>query len=254
MAGTEFIMKSSNQKTSNHVKAVRYTVALAAFLLLAAGSYAGIAANPAVFPINSTPYGKSYGEWGVAHWQWALGIPAANNPLLDTTGEFAGVNQSGPVWFLEGSLGGSAERNITIPPGKAILMPVHTWIFGSCAGDCDPTNPGVPCDIPTLQAAAAAAADGATVLEVSIDGRAVSQVSSYRAQSPGGFSITLPEANVLQFLGLPTPAGIYSPQVADGFWLMLKPLSPGTHTIQMHVVNPAAGIEYTQVYHITIGS
>src|SRR5207302_9915007 len=140
-------------------------------LLLALATVASSAANPRVVPVNSTAYGRSYGQWAIAYWQWALGIPAAYSPLLDDTGEFASVGQSGPVWFLGGSFGDSKERSLSIPAGKAIFMPVHQWIFGSCAGDCDPSNPGVACDVPTLRASAAAAAQAATVLEVSIDGR-----------------------------------------------------------------------------------
>jgi hypothetical protein len=37
-------------------------------------------------------------------WQWALAEPARENPLLDTTGQFAAVNQRGRVWFLAGDL------------------------------------------------------------------------------------------------------------------------------------------------------
>ena len=29
-------------------------------------------------------------------WQWALETPASENPLTDTTGQFAAVNQRGP--------------------------------------------------------------------------------------------------------------------------------------------------------------
>lgn len=33
-------------------------------------------------------------------------------------------------------------------------------------------------------------------------------------------------------------AGRYYPQVSDGYWLMLNPLSPGTHTIRTRVLAP----------------
>src|SRR3954470_21116236 len=78
-----------------------------------------------IFPINSRPYGQSYGQWAVAWWQWALSVPAASNPVADTTGEFAGEGQSGPVWFVAGTFQNSAERSFTVPAGKALLMPVN---------------------------------------------------------------------------------------------------------------------------------
>jgi hypothetical protein len=217
-----------------------------ATLLLALATMAS-SASAGVTPVNSRPHGQSYGQWATAWWQWALSIPAATNPLLDTTGEFAGAGQSGSVWFLGGSFGDSQERSLTIPAGKAIFFPVHVWIFGAIANDCEPSVPGVTCDVPTLRASAAAAATAATVLEVSIDGQPVSNLRDYRALSPGGFNVTLPEGNVV---GL--PAGTYGPQVADGYWLMLTPFSVGQHTIVVHAVNPSFGIEYTLTYHIMV--
>ena len=81
--------------------------------------------NPGALPPQSLPYGHTYGEWAALWWQWALGIPESMNPVEDTTGQFAGVGQQGPVWFLGGTFGNSVERGITVPRGKAIFMPVN---------------------------------------------------------------------------------------------------------------------------------
>ena len=40
-----------------------------------------------VLPPWSNPYGRSYGEWIAAWWQWAVGTPARHNPGLDPTGK-----------------------------------------------------------------------------------------------------------------------------------------------------------------------
>jgi len=204
--------------------------------------------NPGIFPPDSSVYGHSYGEWAVRWWQWALSIPEAENPVLDTTGQFCDVGQSGPVWFLGGTFGNSLERTCTIPADKVIFMPVHQWIFGSGVFDCEPTNPGVRCDVPTLQASAAAATTSAEVVEAWIDGVPVNNIRDYRGISPGPFGIRLPKGAVF---GL--PKGVYYPQVADGYWLLLEPLPAGGHTIQVHVVNSAYGIDYTVTYHLTVG-
>ena len=208
---------------------------------------AGENPNPGILPINSTSHGKTYGEWTAAWWQWALGIPEAQNPLTDTTGQFSGVGQSGPVWFLAGTFGFSAERTVTVPTGKSIFMPVHNWIFGAGVFDCDPTNPGVPCDVPALRDTAAAAATGAEVVETWIDGVMVNNIRSYRAISPEPFSIMFPPGAVFGI-----PAGNYYPHVADGYWLMLTPFKKGSHTIKVHVVNSAAGINQTLLVHLLV--
>jgi hypothetical protein len=107
--------------------------------------------------------------------------------------------------------------------------------------------------VPTLRASANAAVAGTQLVEVSIDGLSLSQLGSYRAKSPDAFSVTLPAGNVPEFLGLPTPAGTYTPQVADGYWLMLTPLPPGNHTISVHVVNPSQGLDYIVKYNLHVG-
>jgi len=47
-------------------------------------SYADGSSEPEVFSRESAPYGRSYGEWSAAWWQWALSMPAAKHPLFDT--------------------------------------------------------------------------------------------------------------------------------------------------------------------------
>lgn len=206
--------------------------------------------NPGILPPNSTPHDLTYGDWTARWWQWVLSIPADRNPLTDATGEFCDEGQSGPVWFLAGTFETSAERSCTMPQGKHIFIPVFNWIFGSGVFDCDPTVPGVECDVEALQAAAAANTEAAEILEVTIDGKAVQNVSAYRAFSPEPFPITYPDNSVTG-----VPAGTYYPQVSDGYWLMLKPLKKGEHTITIHVLAPDTifgTIEYTIVTHLIV--
>jgi hypothetical protein len=206
--------------------------------------------NSQVLPLDSSPYGNTYGEWSARWWQWALSIPAATNPGLDETGAHCAEGQSGPVWFLAGSFfGGTFERACTVPPDKALFFPIVNAAFGAAVFDCEPTQPGVPCNITVLRAAAAASMDPVT-LEASLDGVPVRQLREFRVQSPV-FSVTLPEGNVVG-----VPSGTYAPMVSDGYWLMLAPLSAGAHTI--HFKNeitggPFAGTATEVTYHLTIG-
>lgn len=223
-----------------------------AMLLFGAGISAladGPTHKPGILPPGSNPYGHSYGEWTARWWQWALSIPADRNPLTDPTGEFFGEGQSGQVWF-RGTFGSSGERTSTMPAGKALFMPVYNWIFGAGVFDCDPTVPGVPCDVPTLRAAAAFNTEVAEVLDVTIDGEPVQNVRAYRATSPEPFSVTYPDNSVIG-----VAAGTYAPNVTDGYWLMLAPLSKGSHIIRVHVVAPGTifgTLEFTSVTHLTV--
>jgi len=204
--------------------------------------------NPGVLPLGSSAFGHTYEEWAERYWQWVFVQPTATNPQLDATGAFAGVGQSGPVWFVAGTFGNSVERSFQVPSGKALFFAVQPWIFGAGTFDCEPSVPGVPCDLPTLHAAAALAADGSSLVEASIDGVPVNDARGYRAADEGSFSITLPADNVVGI-----PAGTYSPQVVDGYWLLLAPLAVGSHTIQCHVVsNQLGGLDYTILDHIQV--
>jgi hypothetical protein len=185
--------------------------------------------NPRVLPVHSSPFGSSYGEWSARWWQWVLSVPAATNPLFDTTGEHCAQGQTGKVWFLAGTFVGAVTRTCTVPQGKAVFFPILNATFGAAVFDCEPTNPGVPCDPNALRAAAEASMDSVT-LEASIDGAPLLNLSDYRVQSPV-FSVTVPDGNILGI-----PSGTYTPMVSDGYWLMLAPLSPGAHTIHLNGV------------------
>jgi hypothetical protein len=228
-----------------------------ALLAAAAVSFAvntASAADAGVLQVSSKQYyGQTYNQWVVSYWQWAMSIPFSINPWAnDPTGANSGVDQSGPVWFLGGTLGDSVTRSVTIPAGKAIFLPVHQWIFGATVGDCDPSNPGVTCDVQTLRKSAADATKAVALMEVTIDGQSISNVKDYRVtSSPQAFSVTLPSDNVPISLGLPVPAGTYTPQVADGYYMLLSPPSSGAHVITVHVVS-SLGFEYALTYNITV--
>src|SRR5687768_10900013 len=64
-----------------------------------------------VFPRQAAPFGKSYEEWATEWYHWALGVPASENPML---GGPCDVDQSGEVFFLAGTTGGSDVRSCTI--------------------------------------------------------------------------------------------------------------------------------------------
>lgn len=164
--------------------------------------------------------------------------------MFDTTGANCAAGQSGKVWFLAGVFGGSVTRTCTVPAGKALFFPVLNAVFGSGVFDCEPTAPGV-CDVAALRAGAAARMDNPISLAVSIDGVAVQHLKAYRVPSPV-FSLTFPAGAIF---GL--PEGAFSPNVGDGYYVMLTPRSAGPHTIYLKgVANNGDSVEVT--YHLTV--
>jgi hypothetical protein len=67
--------------------------------------------------------------------------------------------------------------------------------------------------------------DHVTTLMASVDGVSILNLQGYRIQSPP-FNFTLSYNNILGM-----PANTTTEAVADGYWVFLKPLSPGVHKI-----------------------
>ena len=80
-----------------------------------------------IAPINSRPAGQSYGKWAATWWQWALGIPAAVNPLTDPTGQYCAQGQVDRVWFLAGAIGdreGAGRAKLYGSGWEVVVLPV----------------------------------------------------------------------------------------------------------------------------------
>ena len=65
--------------------------------------------------------------------------------------------------------------------------------------DCEPTVPGVTCDVDVLRQVAADNTAAAEIVEVTIDGVRLKDIRNYRAASPEPFAITFPEGRCLGF-------------------------------------------------------
>jgi hypothetical protein len=198
--------------------------------LLAAGMLLGLlapSASASSFTIvqpTEKYAGKTYGQWSAAWWQWA-NISEPDSPVTDATGADCAVKQMGPVWFLAGTTGGSATRSCTVPPGKAILVPIIN-------AECDTlTPPTIGGNEAALQACAKDLMDHVTQTSASVDGTAIDlgpvSQGRFRFQSPL-FTITFAPNNGFYPDGSVAGTG---QAVADGFWLLIRPLSAGRHTI-----------------------
>jgi len=222
------------------------TALLALVLGLAAAAPTAFAqnTNPTILPSSTVLFGKTYGDWSAEWWRWALSVPAATNPVADTTGAHCGEGQSGQVWFLAGTFGGAVTRACTVPSDKHLFFPVLNAVFGAAVGDC--TGPA-DCDVAALRAGAAAFVENPRQLQADIDRVRLgkSDLLAFRVQSPE-FTVQVPEGAIF---GL--PKGAFRPNVSDGYWLLLAPLSPGAHTIHIKgVMNSGFTSEVT--YNLTV--
>jgi len=201
---------------------VRKVVAIAA--LCTGMAWIGVHSNAAtpirrpakVFAPDSNPRDHTYGEWAGSWWAWGMGLPVAGNPLFDPTTFDVTEGQSGDVWFLAAPFG-TNERTCTIPKGKNLLVGLLNTEFSSLEGF--PTEA-------EQRATAQAVADFIVVdsLFMTIDGDAVSNIEDFRFQSPQ-FTFTAPTPWVFG------DTGGTGTSVADGFYVMLKSLDRGEHTL-----------------------
>jgi hypothetical protein len=184
--------------------------------------------------------GKTYGQWSAAWWQWAANISEPNSPVDDPTGKNCAVHQKGPVWFLAGTGQQTTSPHCTIPEGKAILFPVIN-------GECSQVERNGTTDA-ELRACADGQMDAVTETSASVDGTAIPLGSPadgrFRFASPL-FQITFAPNNGFYPDGSVAGTG---PSVADGFWVLLRPLGSGRHTIDFH----GKAVFGTFVFEITV--
>jgi hypothetical protein len=194
----------------------------------------------------------------------------SGHPLFDTADVSAG--QRGKVWFLGGTFhGGSPVRTGVIPPGKVLFFPIlNNWADNTDCANGQRISDGF--SVAALRAGVKAGMDGAQNLSCTIDGVPVQGLSDtsnspYRVQtaSPEGFNYSIPGQDSLPVAfgyacwsntsGAPirVDAKIYHP-VGDGFYIMVAPLAPGSHTIHFHGEIPALGAVLDVTYSLAVSA
>jgi len=238
-----------------HVKWILCGMLLAGGLVIGPTSQVASGAgnpNPGVIPPHAQAYGLSYAEWGAQWWRWAYSFPLAQFPPLQSGELDCAAGQSGPVWFLAGTAGqGPVTRSCTIPTGKAIFFPIITYLNDYPCPDPNFQPPPGQTLEQFLTEGAQAIIDLVTQLEVVVDGRSLNDLFSYRATSQL-FTFTA-DPSLVAFDSCVTGTSQYA--VTDGYWILLRPLSPGRHTIFFHAVIDFGGgttFEVQVTYNLTI--
>lgn len=214
--------------------------------------------NPRVIPPHAKAYGHSYGFWAGDWWRWVFEVPAAVNPLVDEAGENCDEGQDGKVWYLAGKLcvettgAGCTEvtavRDCTVPPGKAIFFPIAN-------GEWDNLGVDPPFSEEELRALVKDSVDTVTVVSCEVDGVSIAGLdppdSAYRVSTEKSFSYDLPDGNIFDLFGFDFDAQTVSGAVAEGYYLMLAPLSKGGHTIH-YAASFSFGFALDITFNITV--
>lgn len=216
-------------------------------LVLAASAQNAVGPTPTVYAPNTNVLGMSYGDWSAAWWQYLLTFTNDVSPYSDTTGQYCNEGQGGPVFFLVGGPLNPTNRSCTIPAGKALLVPI---INVECSTvEPDPFHGD---NAQQVRACAALWNDGTDkkTLKMTIDEIKVQNLGNFRVQSPFYDFIVPPTNNFLGVNGVTSGSSI-----SDGYWVMVKPLSPGIHVIHFEgawVSGPGAGSVQNVTYTLTV--
>jgi hypothetical protein len=239
----------STESTNNvpHTLKTLRSLAVAAFAVILATNL-GLAArnpNPGLIKPGGQYRGEDISEKAVEWWQTMYSIPVVNDqhPLL-TGGAVMGEDN---LLFLATSAApGPSTIQVTVPSQASIFFPV---VNAECSTvESEPFHGDNEAE---MRSCANGHIDQTANLAVTIDGVPVNSLQSYREQSPL-FSFTLPENNVLQFLGETAPAGTTSEAVDAGIYLLLKPLTPGAHTIHVSGSFTNLGTTINTTFQLTV--
>ena len=196
------------------------------FVLIFCLSNTGFLQAGIVIP-GSIVEGKSIAEWSGDWWNWLVKERFETNPATDTTGAFANLNQSGPVFFIAGTFGESTPyvRNFTVPTDKYLLIPIVNYVFWA------PEDGATESDIRSL---AVSNVNSISALTFEFDGTQLANPFDHREATPsGGFTLNYgPLLNQIGLSDMPRLA------VSDGYWVMIEPLSAGDHTFRMSATQP----------------
>ena len=207
---------------------------LAGMLATAAISAAAADTAPAIAIIDADEivFDRPQVEWAESYLQWIAAFARGSSPSSDTTGAQCGAKQGGEVWFLASSDGTQAVvRDCAIPPGKTLFVPL--------VSTTERSNSGVPnCAAMARQAAGALA--HVSRLSMTIDGRPVGGLQNHRQPTGECFALDARQAS----------RSATKAAVADGYYVMLQPLPPGSHTIVVEARIDSTALSTT--YHLDV--
>jgi hypothetical protein len=186
-------------------------------------------------PPHARVLGRTLQQWIVRRWQKMGAIPARINPLLRTDSTYTAAGDDGSVFYPVNKFSNYSRPAVPVTRRQSVRD--NQYIFLSLMSNIyvEPKVPRPPGydhakEVREYRAVLANAASKIDELHLTIDGVEVpsSELFRHHEISPE-FDIILPSGNMFH-----TKSGKTEFVVTDGYWLMLKPLSAGQHTIHFH--------------------
>ena len=182
---------------------------------------------------DESPFGISYGDWVAKYWNWDLSIP-----LDRKTNNLLGLNQNGCLVHRENSMvmladtaaGGIWNQTCTISRNAGILIPIWT-------GECDQAQKGLEnYSYKQLSDCARSYDLGKIKGQVKVDGIPVATLDAldYKTNVMNNvievYTKQFNATNPINTHFIVERYGTF-PGAAHGWFVFLKPLQPGNHTV-----------------------
>lgn len=188
--------------------------------------------SPHVISLDTEFRDKTYNQWVISFWRWALELPLSPlpHPFEDCNHRPISAAQSGNVWFWATPNAAQLTCNqvaTTIPAGTSIFLSVldgMSIFLPMFDGTTSTDTPPIQTFTANQLKIASAFASDIQDLFCTIDGVSVANLAAYRTTT-GPFSFSAPSPWIFGH------TGGKGTSVADGYYLLLKPLSAGLHTI-----------------------
>ncbi|HVP11323.1 MAG TPA: hypothetical protein VMV94_09090 [Phycisphaerae bacterium] len=232
------------------MKRILSVLGLLTITMVLAGVASVVAADIDIAPSQTEPAGQTYGRWAAEWWQWALGVPAAENPLTDTTGQFCDQRQVGDVWFLAGASGSAPiDRSCEVPAGKSLFFPLINNVYGAFLNDPPATRTEE-----YVRDAARCTQPARISLRIDLSNipkALLTFTGASGSQSPI-FNVQLPPGNVFGLDETVAHELVLSPSAEQGYYVFLYPLRPGHHTIKWTASGCTPGSSQDITYHLNV--
>ena len=179
----------------------------------AAADGGGHGAGKGFVPPNAQIHGSSLEQLAIAWNRYAFSTAAPENPLITPRCEQSPTDER--IWFVPVSIGGDYEVDCEVPTG-AFLVATPAGYF------CEPVEAGGS-STAALLTCATNGFSTLTFVEVLLDGRQAKNLDRYVVTTP---RIELAGPNLLS--DDPTPI------IDKGIYVVIKPLTPGSHTLRLY--------------------
>jgi hypothetical protein len=186
-----------------------------------------------VFQKDEIPFGKSYEDWVQDWWKWNAAIPG------DPVTTFAGVKENGCLMNKEGSIvmlmdpaiGGNHQQKCEISSKQGILISGWSAVCSTAVKGNENKS------FKELSECAKGYDLGKVTVNAWVDNKSIAQVKAEDLKTTNiinatelatkGFNVTFPEDSNLEvdFPGT-------HPSVSHGWYIFLKPLPAGEHTVR----------------------